>query len=95
VKPDGLSAKLRWKSYSFCHVDSLLGTPFCPISGCQRKRVNSSQVFATLTCEDDAQMWPVTFTTEPNEAHLAGFVNALNRLTVSVDEAYRKTFRKE
>jgi hypothetical protein len=42
VKPDGLSAKLRWKSYSFCHVDSLLGTPFCPISGCQRKRVNST-----------------------------------------------------
>jgi hypothetical protein len=53
VKPDGLSAKLRWKSYSFCHVDSLLGTPFCPISGCQRKRVNSNSIMMQATRLDD------------------------------------------
>src|SRR5450756_611442 len=42
VKPDRFLPELWWKSYSFCHVDSLLEHPLCPISGCQRKRVNSS-----------------------------------------------------
>ena len=42
VKPDRFLPELWWKSYSFCHVDSLLEHPLCPISGCQRKRVNSN-----------------------------------------------------
>ena len=42
VKPDRFLPELWWKSYSFCHVDSLLEHPLCPISGCQRKRVNST-----------------------------------------------------
>jgi hypothetical protein len=41
MEPDRLLAELRWESYSFCHVDPFLGTPLCPNSGCQRKRVNS------------------------------------------------------
>jgi hypothetical protein len=82
VKPDGLSAKLRWKSYSFCHVDSLLEHPLCPNSGCQRKRVNS-------TSDNVSRMpfWLATFDQVEVNALDQGFISMKPLEPVWVNEA--------
>jgi hypothetical protein len=53
VKPHRLGPELRWKSYSFCHVDSLLETPLCPNSGCQESGSTPVFVDKLLAKPDD------------------------------------------